>query len=76
MKRKAKPKPRNPKPVRGGGPIINRRKANKPFKPERAPTFVERNDGPEDVTHFDAGPDDDDPEDAGAYRRGCRTGEP
>jgi hypothetical protein len=40
MKRKQKPKPRNPKPFGGGsGPAANKRVANKPFKPARQRTY-------------------------------------
>jgi hypothetical protein len=61
MKPKQKRNPKPIKPATTPGPVINRRKANKPFKPARG-RFVERsafNDpGPEDVTHFDAAPFD------------------
>lgn len=58
MTKKRKQKPRNPKPIRTPGPATDRRVANKPFKPARVRTFVERSamddPGPEDLTHFDA----------------------
>ena len=78
-------------PARAPGPVTNRSKANKPVKPAAGPKFVERarlrrvpvdDPGPEDVSAFDAEPppddddDEDEPEDAGAYSRPPRAGEP
>lgn len=40
MKRKQKRKPvRNPKPIKGGGPVVNRRVQNAPLKPARSVTY-------------------------------------
>lgn len=71
MKRKQKRKPvRNPKPVRGSAPVINRRVNNEPLKPARATSYQRTSEnaqespgdelqrGPLDSLLDEAGPDD------------------
>jgi len=70
MKRKQKRKPvRNPKPIKGAGPVTNRRVNNEPLKPARSVTYQRTSenaqDAPDDLRRGaldslldDAGPDD------------------
>jgi hypothetical protein len=67
-----KRKDKKPAPARAPGPVTNKRLRHKPLKPARG-RFVERStldgtlqDGPEDVTAFDAAPAPEDSDTGGA----------